>query len=416
MPVSYSSFDKKNCQHKKITDLICFSHLRWDFVYHRPQHLLTRFATKFRVFYIEDPIFYEGDDKYEVFITKSNVWRVIPMLSKRKLRTSIVNRQKFLLNSLFSIFEIKEYIFWYYNPQALDISNHFSPLKIIYDCVEEISVQKNFTPQLEKLEKELLSKSDLVFTSGINLFNSKRKFNNNIHLFPCSLDKEHFSKARFHLVEPPDQSSIPHPRIGYFGVIDERFDYKLLAEVAKARPHWHFIIIGPVVRIDKSELPQNKNIHYLGGKSYDILPKYLSRWEVAMIPYKNNLTTHFINPAKTPEYLAGGKPVISTSITDIKKSFGDKKLVTIVNTSFQFINGIEHELHGKNKKEWLQKVDVFLNTTSWDKTYSNMLHLISGELITEKSKFEMPAIQNKNKSLVLSKQYQTKLTNSLNVL
>ncbi len=401
MPVSYSFFEEENVKQKKSLDLICFSHLRWDYIYHRPQHILTRFATKFRVFFVEEPIMYEGDDKFEVTITKSNVWRVVPMLSTKKVRKSLVNRQIFLLKSMFSIFEIKEYIFWYYSPMAIKITREFFPVKVIYDCIEEFSVQKHISSYSPNLETELLRNSDLVFTTGINLYNAKQEFNSNTHLFPCSLDKEHFLKARLHLLEPFDQSKIPHPRIGYFGVIDERFDMNLLQEVANARPHWHFVLIGPVVRIKIDELPKNKNIHYLGGKSYDVLPKYLSRWDVAMIPFKINLSTKFINPGKTPEYLAGGKAVVSTAIKEIKNLYSENKLVTIVNTAYQFINGIEHELHGKNKKLWLQKVDEYLSTTSWDKTFSKMLYLLNRELNSKKVIFNVPALQNNNNALVL---------------
>ena len=406
MPFSYLYQTEKGIKHNKLLDLVCFSHLRWDYVYHRPQHLLTRFAAKFRVFFVEEPIMYKGTDKFEVTITKSNVWRVIPMLSSRKVKKSLAERQTLLLNSLFSIFEIKEYIFWYYSPLAISFTKQFSPLKIIYDCNEEFSVNKLAPATVSELESELLQKSDIVFASGINLFNVKKKCNSNIHLIPGSLDKEHFFKARKQLIEPPDQCGIPHPRIGYFGVIDERFDSKLLKSVADSRPDWHFVLIGPVVNIKMEDLPKNINIHYLGGKSYDMLPKYLSRWDVAMIPFEDNLHTKFTNPAKTPEYLAGGKPVISTLITDVVKQYGDNKLVWIVNTPFQFINGVEHELHGKNKKEWLKNVDAYLATTSWDKTFSQMLDLIIKEFERKKEVYDTPALQNNNHALVTSNWYK----------
>lgn len=383
-------------------DLVCFSQFRWDYVYQRPQHLLTRLATNYRVFYIEEPLFHDGDDRCEVTLTQSNIWRVIPMLSAHKSERNKISRQRSLLNSLFSVMNINEYIFWYYSPMALKFTDHFSPVKIIYDCVDEFSAQNNFDLVSKSIEKKLLNKSDVVFAAGTSLYNKKKEQHKNVHLIPGSIDKDHFAKSRLQLIDPPDQVGIPHPRIGFFGVIDEKFDCELLKEVAEARPDWHFILIGPLLKVNRADLPDRKNIHYLGGKSYNILPKYLSRWDIAMIPLKVNETTSYKNPIKTAEYLAGGKPVVSTSIPDVVKLFGEKKLVRIVNTPYQFVNAVEHQLHGKDKKLWLKNVDEQLSTTSWDKTFARVLKLINAVTQPKMSVYNTPALQNNNRSLILS--------------
>jgi UDP-galactopyranose mutase len=174
----------------------------------------------------------------------------------------------------------------------------------------------------------------------------------------------------------PDQENIPHPRIGFFGVIDERLDIDLLERVSRLRPNWHFIMVGPVVKIDPSMLPNFHNIHYLGAKTYNELPHYLAGWDIAMIPFAHNESTRFISPTKTPEYLAAGKPVVSTPIIDVIRPYGNKGLVRIAGTPDEFIRVVEEELRREDKSEWLERVDDFISQNSWNKTWSEMMSLI----------------------------------------
>jgi UDP-galactopyranose mutase len=180
--------------------------------------------------------------------------------------------------------------------------------------------------------------------------------------------------------DPADQANIPHPRFGFYGVVDERFDIDLIKEVAERKPEWQFVIIGPVVKIDPETLPRMGNIHYLGGKSYSELPNYVAGWDVALIPFLLNDSTKYISPTKTPEYLAAGKPVISSSIKDVVTPYGYKGLVHIADTPDAFIKAAETELTTKKKKQWLTKVDDFLSQNSWDQTWSRMMNLITTSL------------------------------------
>jgi UDP-galactopyranose mutase len=186
--------------------------------------------------------------------------------------------------------------------------------------------------------------------------------------------------ARFFKEDPEDQVSIPHPRFGFYGVIDERFDIPLVDELARLRPDWHFIFIGPVIKIDPNNLPVKDNIHYLGSKTYKQLPSYLSGWDVAILPFALNESTKYISPTKTPEYLAGGKPVISTSITDVVTPYGKQGLVHIADTANEFIEAAEKIFNDKNKDEWMRKVDTFLSNISWNKTWNRMSLLIDEAL------------------------------------
>jgi glycosyltransferase involved in cell wall biosynthesis len=357
-------------------DLVCFSHLRWNFVYQRPQHLLSRFAKHFRVFFIEEPMFHESGNNLQITLSEENVWIIVPNLQKNLSEDERTNTQKDLLNKLFRNMQIESYMFWYYTPMALAISDHFEPELMVYDCMDELSAFKFAPPELKTKEAEMFEKADLIFTGGHSLYEVKKNLHHNIYPFPSSIEKEHFSLARQINLDPADQCNIPHPRIGFFGVIDERMDIELVAKIAEQRPDWHFVMIGPVVKIDPESLPKPHNIHYLGSKSYQELPAYLSGWDIAMIPFALNESTKFISPTKTPEYLSAGRPVVSTSITDVINPYGYKKLVYIADTPEEFIISIEKELNRTDKVTWLEEVDAFLSDNSWDNTWKKMLHHI----------------------------------------
>ncbi len=358
-------------------DILCFSHLRWDFVYQRPQHLMTRFAKQKRVFYIEEPIFNaEHTNHLELKKTENNLIVVTPHLQHGINGQDVEIQQVKLLKDLFEEEEITNYLFWYYTPMAQAIGNSFNPSFILYDCMDELSNFRFAPPELKNREKELFAKADLVFTGGHNLYQAKKTAHHNIFPFPSSIDKQHFMQARGKN-DPEDQRDIPHARFGFYGVVDERFNIDLLREVAERKPEWHFIIIGPVVKIDPEILPRLSNIHYLGSKSYYELPAYLSGWDVAMIPFLLNESTLYISPTKTPEYLAAGKPVISTSIKDVVTPYGITNLVHIADTAEEFIKAGEIELNKKDKTQWLGKVDNFLSQNSWDKTWARMMQHIS---------------------------------------
>jgi len=366
------------------TDLVCFSHLRWDFVYQRPQHLLSRCAKERRVFFIEEPIYGNCSMRLEVREADPGVHVVVPQLPeglRSEIAINAVMRE--MTRQFFTEHGINEYVFWYYTPMALRFTEQFKPVASVYDCMDELSAFKGAHSKLPALEKQLFSQVDLVFTGGQSLYEVKRNQHPNVYAFPSSIDASHFGKARNTVADPEDQAHIPHPRLGFFGVIDERFDIELLDEVAAKRPDWNFVIIGPIVKIDPDTLPKHSNIHYLGGKKYGELPEYLAGWDVALLLFARNESTRFISPTKTPEYLAAGKPVISTSITDVVRPYGEMKLVEITDTADEFIAAAEKILSSSDRSEWLQKVDAFLENISWDKTWSQMSDLID-EVIERK--------------------------------
>jgi UDP-galactopyranose mutase len=375
---SYNTFAPSagNISHQP--DLVCLSHLRWDFVYQRPQHLLSRCAQTRRVFFIEEPVFENGTMRLEVSRRDCGVWVAVPHLPeglRSEVALAAVKRE--MVERLFREQGIREHVLWYYTPMALDCTRHLKPLATIYDCMDELSAFKGAPPSLRANEDELFSRADLVFTGGQTLYEAKRDRHHAVYAFPSSIDHAHFAQARAAIREPEDQAAIPHPRLGFFGVIDERLDIELLDAVASARPQWQIVMIGPVVKIDPAALPRRENIHYLGGKTYAELPAYLAGWDVAMLPFARNESTRFISPTKTPEYLAAGKPVVSTSIRDVVRPYGEMKLVGIADTADEFVKAVEAALDGQGRSaEWLARVDEFLAQTSWDKTWGEMSRLI----------------------------------------
>lgn len=363
----------------RLKDLVCFSHLRWNFVYQRPQHLISRFVKCFRVYFIEEPFFESPEDELEISTTEESVIRVVPHLRGPSGEEAMI-RLKDLISNYFEEEKITEFISWYYTPMALRYSAHLNPGLVVYDCMDELSAFKMAAPELKELEHELMSKADVVFAGGQSLYEAKKKYHEQIHLFPSSIDKNHFEQARSIDFDLPDQENIPHPRIGFFGVIDERMDLHLLERVSRMKPGWHFVMVGPVVKIDPNSLPNFHNIHYLGGKTYNELPQYLAGWDVAMIPFAHNESTRFISPTKTPEYLAAGKPVVSTPIIDVIRPYGNKGLVRIAGTPDEFVKVVEEELKRDDREEWLAKVDDFLSQSSWNKTWSEMMSIIGTAL------------------------------------
>ncbi|MEO5889349.1 MAG: glycosyltransferase [Ferruginibacter sp.] len=356
-------------------DIMCFCHLRWNFVYQRPQHLISRFSKTCRTFYVEEPIHSAEPDGYAIQLNKENVSIVVPHLNDHEVADK-APRQAAILNRVINDLNINNFISWYYTPMAWEFSSHLKPKMVVYDCMDELSAFKFAPPELKIYEKQLLEKADLVFTGGRSIYEAKKDQHNNIHPFPSSIDKAHFGLARHILAEPADQQHIPHPRFGFFGVIDERFDIELVRQVAEQKPDWHFVLIGPVVKIDPQTLPRYANIHYLGVKEYNELPHYLAGWDVAIMPFAINESTRYISPTKTPEYLAGGKPVIATPVRDVVEPYGNNKLVHIASDAPSFISVGELELTNQNTQAWLRKVDEFIKNDSWDNTWLQMMQMI----------------------------------------
>ena len=360
-------------------DLVCLSHLRWDFVYQRPQHLLSRCARDRRVIFFEEPHYGEGL-RLDVRRSEEGVLVAVPHLpegvrGKREHEEALLQA---LLSRLMAEHRVRDHVLWYYTPMPMAWTRHLRPLATVYDCMDELSAFKFAPPELREREEELLRRADLVFTGGQSLYEAKRGRAPHVYAFPSGIDIEHFGRARSIAADPADQADIPHPRLGFFGVVDERFDLELLDALSRARPDWHFVIIGPVVKIDPADLPRGANVHYLGGKSYKELPSYLAGWDVATLLFARNEHTRYISPTKTPEYLAAGKPVVSTSIRDVVRPYGELGLVRIADDADAFVASAEELMGGAADADWLARVDALLVHNTWDRTWARMAELVEG--------------------------------------
>ena len=358
--------------------LICFSHLRWDFVFQRPQHLMTRFAAARTVIYWEEPVGAPEGASARLATRVDPASGVVVATPEIPDGTTPEARLQMLRDMLDQLLApvSSEIVRWYYTPMMLDFSRHLHAACTVYDCMDELANFKFAPPELHALERELLEAADLVFTGGYSLYEAKRNLHPNIHPFPSSVDRAHFAKARGEIAEPEDQAALPHPRLGFYGVVDERMDLDLLAAIADARPDWSLAIVGPVVKIDWADLPRRPNLHYLGGKSYDELPTYLAGWDVALMPFAINESTRFISPTKTPEYLAGGKPVVSTPIVDVGRHYGHLEGVAIADTYEGFIEACDRALALPKAGPWLEAVDTAMVELSWERTFAQMASLI----------------------------------------
>ena len=355
-------------------DLVCLSHLRWGFVWQRPQHLLSRCARDRRVLFVEEPVFDAREPRVATTV-RDGVTVVVPHLPPDLGEDEVVAAQEALLTRTLREHDVGDYVLWYYTPMAVAFSRGLAPLAVVYDCMDELAAFKDAPPHLVELEQELFERADVVFTGGQSLFEAKRDRHPNVQLFPSSVDTSHFALAREQLDEPADQARVPRPRLGFLGVIDERMDLELVAGVADLRPEWQIVLVGPVVKIDASTLPQRPNIHYLGAKAYADVPAYLAGWDVAMLPFARNESTRFISPTKTPEYLAAGRPVVSTSIRDVVRPYGDEGLVWIADDAPSFVAAAE-EAMAEHPLARQRRVDAFMNESSWDFTWADMRELL----------------------------------------
>jgi len=376
--------------------LLCFSHLRWNFVFQRPQQLMSRFAREMDVIFWEEPV--EIDSRETPFLQvreaedAPGVRVVVPHLPSgmpEEAREATLTR---LLEA--HIASIRgPLVVWYYTPMMLPFSRAIDADVTVYDAMDELSKFKFAPERLLDLEQELIDRADIVFTGGLSLYEAKKDRHERVHCFPSSVDRAHFCKARARLFDPADQEDLPRPRLGFYGVIDERFDTALLDAAAAMRPDWSFVMVGPVVKISEDDLPKRPNIHYLGGKTYAQLPAYLSGWDVALMPFAMNESTLFISPTKTPEYLAGGRPVVSTPIRDVVRHYGQLQGVKIASTPEAFVEACEQALDLARHPEngWLAEADLMLSATSWDTTQARMAALI-GDILGTRSGTSSPAL------------------------
>ncbi len=366
--------------------LIVFCHLRWDFVFQRPQHLMTRLAEHYDILIVEEPVHTEG----QAHLKKT---AVAPNITVCQPHTNVPHYgfhddQIPVLQGLLAdlVPEDERPVVWFYTPMALPLLQGFNPSLVVYDCMDELAAFKNPPKQLLQRESALLNIADLVFTGGPSLYEAKKNRHANAHCFSSSVDAAHFRQAQNAGISHPEQANIPHPRLGFYGVIDERFDTELVRRMAEAHPEWQIVLVGPVVKIDPAELPRAANVHYMGQRTYQELPQFLAGWDVCLLPFAMNESTKFISPTKVLEYMAAELPSVSTPITDVKVPYGD--VVAIADTPEAYIAACERmlALGAEDKAALAQRMREIVANTSWDKTAARMHELIGTTVPGNKAK------------------------------
>lgn len=380
--------------------IIVFSHLRWDFVYQRPQHLLTRMAAFRRVIFIEEPIpAAAGEPRWEICQPAPNVsvYRPHSPVEEPGFSNAQLPVLRQLIAELLEAEALTRYVVWLYTPMAFPLAYDLAPDAVVYDCMDELSMFQNAPPELLEREAGVLAWADVVFTGGPSLYRAKQGRHDNLYCFPSSVELEHFRQSRPAaqpgLPEPADQARLPHPRLGFYGVIDERMDLALLDGLARSHPEWQIVMLGPVVKIDPAALPQHPNLHYLGQRTYAELPAYLAGWDVCLLPFARNDATRFISPTKTLEYMAAERMIVSTPITDVAEPYGE--IVYLGEDVPGFVAACEQALAASpaERARRVEKMRQVLSQTSWNATARAMEYLVD-QAVESRLAMPVPALRS----------------------
>jgi glycosyltransferase involved in cell wall biosynthesis len=356
--------------------LVVFSHLRWNFVYQRPQHVLSRLARRWPVVFIEEPVPDSPRERMEHIEAAPGVqvWRPhVRGAAHGFHKTHKAVLQRLVAQSMRER-HVRDYWAWFYTPMALPIADALKPGGIVYDCMDELSMFRGAPPELLDQETALFRSADVVFTGGRSLYNSKRNRHHDVHCFPSSVDAQHFRPG---VADHPLQAGLPRPRLGYCGVIDERIDLDLIGGIARARPQWQLVMVGPTAKIEPSSLPREPNIQWLGQQDYSELPAFINGWDVCLLPFALNQATKFISPTKTLEYMACARPSVSTAIRDVVEPYGH--IVPICSDAAGFVAACEQILarDAAEREAHAQALAATIARTSWDATADGMARLIA---------------------------------------
>ena len=358
--------------------IIVHCHLRWDFVWQRPQQIFSRLARQHRVLFIEDPVIADGEPRLDISEPYPNIVRIIPQIPQHLAVDSDRDAEIFLPRIRAALQEhpllagrFDNPVQWFYSPMTgPGYMGQFGGPGVVYDCMDELANFRFAPPDIADRERFVMSKADVVFTGGYQLFESKSPHHGNVHFYGCGVDVEHYGSARADATRVPDAvASLPKPVFGYFGVIDERLDYELVAALAKRFPEASVVMAGPFAKINPDELPKHPNIHWLGQQKYEDLPSLVKGFDVCLMPFALNEATKYINPTKTLEYMAGGKPVVSTAIADVVRNF--TPIVQVANSPSGFVDAVERAWRGPDAEliaEGIRRAEG----SSWDATVASM--------------------------------------------
>lgn len=369
--------------------LFVFSHLRWNFVFQRPQQLLSRLAGRWRVVFVEEPVRDAGPARLEGHAPGPGLEVLVP-------HTPIAaggfhDGQIALLGPLLAAHArqhgLEGGVAWLCTPMALPLVDSVEPACLVYDCMDELGARLGAPHQLRQRENALLRRAALVLAGGPSLYEARRTRHPNVHSLPSAVDAAQFAPERLDPAHPEAaqahalQGALPRPRLGFFGVIDERLDAALIERLADAHPAWQIVMAGPVVGIAPATLPRRPNIHWLGLQPHARLPHLLAGWDVALLPYALNAATRFFSPTETLEYMAGEKPIVSTAVPDVVALYGS--LVEVARSAAAFVRACEAVLGERIEQRCARALDMLttVSTQSWDRTADVVHRLLTAALL-----------------------------------
>jgi glycosyltransferase involved in cell wall biosynthesis len=389
--------------------IIVHCHLRWDFVWQRPQQFLSRFSKRHRVLFCEGPLLHDESKGERNFAPYYTLRRDEKFPNVTVMQTHFpasrfgdakwVDAQRLQLlcaaldKELGGKFE--HAVQWFYDPMAAPIFlNRVGEVANVYDCMDQLSQFKFAPPELARRERVLLHAADVVFTGGRKMWEDKIQYNDNCHFYGCGVDVAHFSAALEKSTRVPrDLALLKRPTLGYFGVVDERLDYDLIEQLADANPEWSICMIGPTCKVDPKDLPQRPNLHWMGGREYSQLPSYTKGFDVCLMPFAMNEATEFINPTKALEYMATGTPIISTAVPDVVSNFAS--VVKVANTADEFIALCRQNLNRPDGAA-IQRGLKMANENTWEMIVAKMESHIAKALERRSvaQRVEMPGAQS----------------------
>ncbi|MBF0274626.1 MAG: glycosyltransferase [Nitrospinae bacterium] len=374
-------------------DIICSTHLMWDLhLFQRPQQIMSRLSQRHKILYFA-PVSILAYCKFKKVrknrIVKVNenltVFRplVLPYGEEypwiKELNKKIVIRfiKAFMKQNNFS----NTFVLWLYTPLAYYLPGKLGEKAVVYDCMDDFKSFLGTPGYMETKEKEVVKAADIFFAGGETLLKNKGSNHKNATCFPCGVEVDHFGKAQdTSKPKPTDMQNITGKILGYYGAVDERIDYDLIHYLAKKNKNWSIVILGPIAKVKKPDFfDTTNNIHYLGSKDYKELPSYCAHFDVCLIPFKmNDPVTEHLNPTKTLEYLATGKPVISSNVPDIVKHFSD--IVSIADNYDTFAKLVENELANPSEEKRLKGLEI-VQGKSWDAMVKGMESIIEEHLL-----------------------------------
>lgn len=360
--------------------IIVFSHLRWDFVYRRPQHLLSRLAAHYAIVFVEPPQRRDGRAGFQMCSPAPNILVCQPLapVDCDGFHDEHLPHLQEPLRELLHAYD--EHIAWFYTPLALPLLQALRPQMVVYDCVDATAAGASAFAQLLQKESALLKAADIVLAGGPGLYRARRERHANVYCVPDSVDAAHFLPALDRANSHPAHRHIPGPRLGFYGVIDERFDADLVAQLADAHAQWQIVLVGPVTGIDPAALPQRANIHYLGEQPYEALPQFLAGWDVCLLPYKVNDATRFASPPGVLEYMAAELPIVGTPVADVADAYRD--IVAVAHDAHGIVAACEAALLA-SKEELavrVEKMRKVVSGTSWDAAAAQVREALEREL------------------------------------